>query len=521
MGNFIANQIPDKDDNLRNDVDSLRDYIRLMRDELDYRQNKKPPDYDMTVFGIVVKNASGVINTLLASDAEKLDELEADWYCVQLNNNKQIYKLKCEGADFELGTEVRVCIPSGDYSRMYIDFRSGTTKWKKWVRPSHWLPMPDVKDNEVWILTEGEGELIIKAKSNIDYANHPNNESYFIPSVIVNDSIVCDSSTNWEIYLKFDTPGQRWTKLSIDEEQSQFVYFWYSYYSTIAPIEKMVNTLELIVGDNIGKFETLNYASAPFSMQASCYWKVFEHIITPLHNSENNISALGDLPGCKCLEISNCENYLRFTSYWYSGSSFIVPDNVTDLDILIHDSPIQYIRGKGVKRIHNRFLETYNYKTGLVVADFPNLEEIATDTFCETLITELNCKKFTSVPERAFYNAFNLEKFDFSEVASIGDSAFSSTSITNIDGIKASTIPASCFAYTLIEKISNENITTVGVSAFNGCLALTEIYLPNCTSIMSDAFNNCQSLRKITLKKGCVIASDALPWSIKEEINYV
>ena len=48
---------------------------------------------------------------------------------------------------------------------------------------------------------------------------------------------------------------------------------------------------------------------------------------------------------------------------------------------------------------------------------------------------------------------------------------------------------------------SNDRITTVGVCAFLGCLALTAIDLPNVTQIKRNAFESCRLLQTINLPK--------------------
>ena len=48
---------------------------------------------------------------------------------------------------------------------------------------------------------------------------------------------------------------------------------------------------------------------------------------------------------------------------------------------------------------------------------------------------------------------------------------------------------------------SNDRITTVGVCAFLGCLALTAIDLPNVTEVKRNAFESCRYLQTINLPK--------------------
>ena len=48
---------------------------------------------------------------------------------------------------------------------------------------------------------------------------------------------------------------------------------------------------------------------------------------------------------------------------------------------------------------------------------------------------------------------------------------------------------------------SNDRITTVGVCAFLGCLALTAIDLPNVTEVKRNAFESCRLLQTINLPK--------------------
>lgn len=56
-----------------------------------------------------------------------------------------------------------------------------------------------------------------------------------------------------------------------------------------------------------------------------------------------------------------------------------------------------------------------------------------------------------------------------------------------------------------ITAYSDNEITTVGAYAFNGCSALTDVNLPNAKTVGGNAFQNCTSLTKLDLPKATAL----------------
>lgn len=86
---------------------------------------------------------------------------------------------------------------------------------------------------------------------------------------------------------------------------------------------------------------------------------------------------------------------------------------------------------------------------------------------------------------------------------------------------------------TLPKAINNVKITTIGSNAFEGCTALTEIYIPEgVKELRSDAFRDCTKLKTVSLPDSIEtvwqdmfvncksLRSFTLPAGIKEMINY-
>lgn len=113
-------------------------------------------NFDKTFFCRILKNNTGVSDTLIEEEKAKLTECDEYWYYVKING--VFYKIKCLDSNFAINEEVRVKIPNNNWNRMYIDFRKGTnTKYKRWVRPKEWLPLPkEVKSNEMYFLVKGQ-----------------------------------------------------------------------------------------------------------------------------------------------------------------------------------------------------------------------------------------------------------------------------------------------------------------------------------------------------------------------------
>lgn len=67
---------------------------------------------------------------------------------------------------------------------------------------------------------------------------------------------------------------------------------------------------------------------------------------------------------------------------------------------------------------------------------------------------------------------------------------------------------------------SNDRITTVGVGAFLGCQALTEIDLPNVTQVKRNAFELCNHLQTINISKATNLGNDVFLNSAIQQADF-
>ena len=107
-----------------------------------------------------------------------------------------------------------------------------------------------------------------------------------------------------------------------------------------------------------------------------------------------------------------------------------------------------------------------------------------------------------AVDDYIAYIERTIKSYSNDNVTSIGNSAFRNcTSLTSIDLPKVTSIGSDAFyGCTSLTSIDLPNVTSIGGYAFNSCTSLTSIDLPNVTSIDSnDVFNNCTSLTSISL----------------------
>ena len=120
----------------------------------DFNANKY--EYDKTFISLIYKNSTGVSDKLTDEEKNQLSECDEFWYYVRINGN--FYKLECKDVSIAIDTEVKVTVPCNNWNKMFINFRKGTnTKYKRWVRPKEWLPLPKkVKSNEVYFLVKGQ-----------------------------------------------------------------------------------------------------------------------------------------------------------------------------------------------------------------------------------------------------------------------------------------------------------------------------------------------------------------------------
>ncbi len=141
----------------------------------------------------------------------------------------------------------------------------------------------------------------------------------------------------------------------------------------------------------------------------------------------------------------------------------------------------------------------------------------------------------THIGSKAFYNCKSLKTVAFGDsLENIADGAFGNTALTAI------TIPASvkkiedrayqnCTALKSVDFAADGNLTTIGISAFEGCTSLASVSIPDsvtqlynsvfmyCTSLTSATFGNGLSMLPMQALLGCTkLTSIQLADSIKK-----
>lgn len=106
-------------------------------------------------------------------------------------------------------------------------------------------------------------------------------------------------------------------------------------------------------------------------------------------------------------------------------------------------------------------------------------------------VVSLNLQDVKTIGAYALESFYNLEKVDAPNAKTIGECAFSNSSIKYINVPLVETIGEAAFMLSNIEDISLPNLKVVSKAAFNNCHNLKSIYIPNATTIEEGAFIYC------------------------------
>lgn len=150
-------------------------------------------------------------------------------------------------------------------------------------------------------------------------------------------------------------------------------------------------------------------------------------------------------------------------------------------------------RPKSIKSHFFIGLKLYNRSKLQRITLKPSVKELrrAMFTYCTELCeVDLSQTQITKIPSSAFSYCLNLKRIILPPtVTEIGNFAFDN-----------------CVR---LESISLPNVTALGESAFKGCQSLTELSFPKLQSIQSKAFKECYRLKKLSLPKLTAVADKA------------
>ena len=118
-------------------------------------------NFDKTFFCKILKNSTGVSETLTEAEKATLTDCDEFYYYVKIYG--KFYKIKCADSNFIIDEDVRVKIPNNNWDRMYIDFRKGSIPC---VSPLNYI-QNGLTVTLTWKLVSGlDGIMIFKKEDN-------------------------------------------------------------------------------------------------------------------------------------------------------------------------------------------------------------------------------------------------------------------------------------------------------------------------------------------------------------------
>lgn len=191
------------------------------------------------------------------------------------------------------------------------------------------------------------------------------------------------------------------------------------------------------------------------------------------------------------MEFAIEEGKASLLRYVGEGGDVVVPDTIT-------------VGGKeyDVTKIYTSAFSGDNGVTSVSIPD--SVTDIGTYLFGanETITSVTVGKGITAIPLSTFVNAKNLKEVTFAgDIVSIGDDAFKGCAALKEFAFPATleTIGQNAFSESGIAKVVlPDTVTSIGQSAFYGCLSLTSVTLgKGITSIPNNAFQQCRALQEI------------------------
>jgi len=138
-------------------------------------------------------------------------------------------------------------------------------------------------------------------------------------------------------------------------------------------------------------------------------------------------------------------------------------------------------------------------------AEFPIVRYIGESAFneCGALATGIDFSEVITIGDSAFAHCSNLSNIDFPKVETIGGRAFISCwGLDRVDFPLLEEIPGEAFSGCgNLTDINFPKVETIGIRAFSICNKLEGVSFPELTFISDNAFDNCTNLNNLDLPK--------------------
>lgn len=287
-------------------------------------------------------------------------------------------------------------------------------------------------------------------------------------------------------------------------------------YPNLKTVEFEEGSVIRLIGEHTFNYSSLESVELPNTLEeiGFCAFEAnnLTEIIIPASLKKLNDFAFG---GCEKLESIIFEQ--RDTMIEYNGSPF-AGTAITSFDFneCYFDGdtvPEQFFAGCEkltsvtlLDKMTNIGPLAFRYCISLESFDFSNIVSIGSSAFENTGLTSVEAEKVTELGDSAFMDCTNLSNVSIPKCTYIPSSAFlRCNGLADFDFSNVSEIGDRAFNNTAITQVNSEVLVYIGRFAFYGCENLVSVDIPNCTTVEMGAFQNCQALESINIPKITVI----------------